>query len=172
MSTLSSLLNPAVLTNFLKGNIWEAARYLGKQLYLLAHPSIGWRKPAADSGGSAATDTTAEVDFGSVPFGCTVTALRIVPFDVLTQHATDYASFPFGWRDGAGGALQVLGTITTKPVANGGSGSWVKWTTKTLSTGLTNTVLPAGAILTISIGKAAGGVSVPVFQAYVDIQGS
>lgn len=111
------------------------------------------------AGDSAASDTLAERVFARLPAASTVTAIKLSPTGAATANNTTYATIVVGWRDGAGGALQTLATLTTQV---SGGGSWVAFTTKDMGA-ITNAVISAGGVLTVSIAKASTGVQLPSF---------
>ena len=120
------------------------------------HPpeSLGYRV-AADA---AANTTTAETAILRVPAASTVTAIKISPTGAVTASDTVYATIVVGWRDGVGGALKTLATLTTQVA----SGSWVAFTTKDMGT-ITNAVIPTGGVITYSVAKASTGTQLPSF---------
>jgi hypothetical protein len=156
--TFSSLLDPAKLAKALAGGLFDAAKYISQQLGLLKRTVI-YTKAAADS---LAGDLTAADRFASTPIACKALRVRIIPKGALTQSTTLYATLILGWDNGAGGAIQPIATITTKPTANGGTGSWVANTAIIWTTALTNTDIPADAVYSLSIGKASTGTIVPI----------
>lgn len=120
------------------------------------HPSTSIRY--LHTGDSAASDTLAERAFARLPAASTVTAIKLTPTGAATASDTTYATIVVGWRDGAGGAKSTLATLTTQVAG----GSWVAFTTKDMGT-VTNAVIAAGGVLTVSIAKASTGVQLPSF---------
>ena len=122
------------------------------------HPptSVKWQY---DEGDATAGATLAETAFSRIPAAATVASIKLTPTGAATASNTNYATIVIGWRDGVGGTLNTLCTLTTQV---SGGGSWVAFTTKDMGT-VTNAVLTAGAVLTASIAKAASGVQLPAF---------
>jgi hypothetical protein len=113
----------------------------------------------------AASTTTAETAF-YVHQGDTgkVAAVRLIPSGAATADATTYATITVRKRNGQGGAASTIGTLLT----NVAGGSWVAFTTKSF-TGLTNTALVNGDVLTYEVSKASTGVQLPASRLIVDI---
>lgn len=124
---------------------------------------INWTKTADDASAAA---TTAEFVLQTVPRRAMLVDLKYVPNGAtgLNQSTTTYATLTLFSRNGVGGNALTLGATNTTPTANGGTGNWSQWNTVTFNAAAfdaTNTVIPAGGMVTFSIAKVSTGVIVP-----------
>ena len=115
---------------------------------------------------AAATTATAETAVQRVVAAGTISSLSFTPTAAVTASDTVYATVTVAWRDGAGGAAKTIGSFTTK--VTGGSGNLSAFTTYAV-TGLTNTVVPANAVITLTIAKASTGTQLPASVVSVNI---
>jgi hypothetical protein len=96
---------------------------------------------------------------GYMAGGIQIVAIQFVPRVAITADAANNATFTFAKRDGAGGGPTTVCTRTTDVA--GGSMSAMQFGDITIATTEADRQLPAGAILTLAITKAAAGVVVP-----------
>lgn len=109
---------------------------------------------AADAAASTATAETVIAEFKAAT---TLSKVYLAPDAALTADNTNYATITIKVRDGAGGAASTVVALTTEIT---GSGDWTAFTKVDLGT-LANAVIPAGAVLTKTVAKAASGVQLP-----------
>jgi hypothetical protein len=114
----------------------------------------------ADSGG---TDARTEFVVGTSPRAGTLTSISLTGSSAVTSNDSAYATFAFALRDGAGTSPTALATLTTKTIAGSGGGSWTAFVPVDVGT-LAASAVAAGSLLTCTITKAAGGVTLPVFE--------
>lgn len=94
----------------------------------------------------------------------TVAAIRLLAEAAVTGHATNNATVTVRRRDADGSnAVTVLAYTTT--VAN----ALTAWVAKSVTSGLTNTALTAGQMLTVEITKGGTGVQLPGVMLEADI---
>lgn len=117
-------------------------------------PSAQCVRFAADGSAGA---TTAEMVIAEFKAATTLAKVYIAPDGALTAHDTNYATITIKVRDGAGGTASTVVALTTETT---GSGDWTAFTKVDMGA-LSNAVIPAGAILTKTVAKAAAGVQLP-----------
>ena len=99
---------------------------------------------------------------------CILKAIRIIPGDALTHHATNYATLTFESEDTAGAGNAAAGTtvsaaLTTKTVA------WAQGVPLDFSVDDSDT-LAVNQALFVTVAKAANGVAIPDCLIEVDYE--
>lgn len=102
---------------------------------------------------AAASTTTAESVILSFKSATTISAVKFCADAAVTQSDTDYATITVKQGDGAGGARSTVASATTKTT---GGVNLAAFSSVSLGA-LTNAVVPAGGIVTLTIAKAASG---------------
>jgi hypothetical protein len=83
-----------------------------------------------------------------------VGAVLYIPNAAVAANGANFATLVAGWRNGSGGALQTLATLTTAATSPAAF-------QPTSLGAVTNPAMPAGAVLTFSIAKSGAGVQLP-----------
>jgi hypothetical protein len=113
----------------------------------------------AVSADAAASTTTAETTVHVCTGATTITGAWIHPTGAVTASDTLYATLTLKNGDGAGAARTTIATLVT----NVAGGSWVAFTKKDMGA-ITNGVVPAQGIVTLTIAKASTGTQLPAFM--------
>jgi len=106
----------------------------------------------------AAGTTTAEVAVGVSPQAGKLVKAYYVAAAGLTAHDTNYATITVSRYTAAGGSKTTIASITTQ--ITGGSGNWTAFVPVPLTLAADNAI-PAGALITYEVAKAASGVALP-----------
>ncbi len=121
---------------------------------------------------AAANTATAETVIPRAAGGLhgVVTSVTFTPNASLTADDTDYATITVKKRDGSGGAAVTVATITTK--ITGGSGDWTAFEPMsiTLTATAADLLLLETDVLTLTVAKAASGVTIPASELRVTMK--
>lgn len=123
-------------------------------------PRVIWDKEAADA---AAATATAEHTIYVADGHETIDSLQFMPDAAVALNAANYASIIVQVRNGAGGAPQVVATLTTAAT------NLTAWIAQTLGA-LAHNVLAPGSLLTVQITKTGTGVVIPSGAIYAMIK--
>lgn len=103
---------------------------------------------------AAAGTAFAESPIARVSAPANVGGVLYIPNANVAANGANFATLTVGWRDGAGGALKTLATLTTAATSP-------QAFQPTSFGAVTNAALPPGAVLTYSLAKSGTGVQLP-----------
>lgn len=106
----------------------------------------------------AAGTTTAEIAVGVCPQASKLVKAYYISAGTLTAHDTNYATITVSRYTAAGGSKTTIATVTTK--ITGGTGDWTACVPVPITIQADNAI-PAGALITYEVAKAASGVAIP-----------
>lgn len=106
----------------------------------------------------AANTATSEIAVGVCPQASKLVKAYYISAAGLTAHDTNYATITVSRYTAAGGSKTTIATVTTK--ITGGTGDWTALVPVPITIQADNAI-PAGALITYEIAKAASGVAIP-----------